>query len=166
MDAETLAGAILSPCKRFRFELRRRVSLDPGVVCWVMLNPSTADAETNDPTIRRCIDFTRRWGYGELVVVNLYPLRSPKPADALRYYAEPPFGADYFENRSYVERAAERADLVVAAWGSHGERGAGDYWRERLNELRDDVKCLGLTAWGQPRHPLYVKADTPLEDFR
>lgn len=154
-------AAILSPCGRYRFELRRQVSaMNAGTVCWVMFNPSTADAEANDPTIRRCIDFTRRWAYGDLVVVNLYPLRSPKPIDALRLYADVPIGGEYFENMGYVERAVQGADEVIAAWGSHGERGTGDYWRERLSELRDDVKCLGWTAGQQPRHPLYVRRDT------
>ena len=69
-------SAIISECEQYRYELRRIWQPKKGLVCWVMLNPSIADANIDDPTIRRCIGYTAKWGYGGRVVVNLFALRA------------------------------------------------------------------------------------------
>ena len=144
----------------YRYWLRRAWS-SGALVCWIMLNPSTADATTDDPTIRRCIGFTKAWGYGGLVVVNLFALRATDPK-ALRLpynYSQ----SDYlgvvgpFNDEAIVEEC-DRAALVVAAWGNHGAL------YDRANDVLEriyprPVHHLGLTKMNQPRHPLYVRAD-------
>ena len=154
-------GAVMSADRRYRYELRRLVDATGyGEIVWYMLNPSTADERENDPTIRRCLDFSRRWGFRSLRVVNLVPLRSANPSTVVRAYRGPPFGGDYFTNMSYQERAVEEADAVVLAWGSHGDDLDGESFMERAQELSDEVWVLGWNRDGTPRHPLYVKADT------
>src|SRR5262245_13227298 len=108
------SSAELSPCGRYRYALTRTWGDPKKVVCWVMLNPSTADADQDDPTIRRCLGFSRAWGAGGLVVVNLFALRATDP-DQLRIAADP-VGPD---NDSHLSTAAF-GRLVVAAWGARG----------------------------------------------
>lgn len=138
----------------YRYELARRWARGP-VATWIMLNPSTADAVQDDPTIRRCAGFTRSWGLSGIVVVNLFALRSTDPK-VLRI-ARDPVGPD---NDDAIHDACVRARLVVAAWGTHG-----DLFRrnERVLELLAmtpaRVTCLGHTKDGHPRHPLYLPKD-------
>src|SRR6185437_4527136 len=102
----------LSPCGLYRYTLTREVSDGgKGTVNFLMLNPSTADAEEDDPTITRCINYTRDWGYDRLVVTNLFALRSTDPA-GLRT-AEKPIGP---ENNRHIRVEAAHAQLVVCAW--------------------------------------------------
>lgn len=123
-----------------------------GVCLFIGLNPSTADHRTNDPTVRRCIDYTLRWGYGVLVVCNIFALRSTDPKGL--YRVEDPVGPE--NDRHLVQNVAE-ADLVVCAWGNHGKlHGRGDRVRE-LIEPHADLYCFGVTGPGYPKHPLYLK---------
>lgn len=159
MPFATVGGstARFSDCGTYRYELARRWSHGPAVA-WIMLNPSTADASVDDPTIRRCIQFSRGWGMGGLVVVNLFALRSTDPA-ALKTAAWP-VGP---ENDDAIHDAIVRSRAVVAAWGVHGDlRGRADEVREMVAVLGRPLSCLGTTKDGHPRHPLYVKGDTPL----
>lgn len=131
----------------YRYELRRRWAAGPQVA-WVMLNPSTADADANDATIRRCVAFSRSWGYGALVVVNLFALRSTDPT-ALKTAVDP-VGPG---NDAYILAADDESEVTVAAWGAHGALfGRG---REVRLALRDP-HVLALTKSGEPRHPLYL----------
>lgn len=147
-------SAIFSPCGRYRYSLRRTWDLGEGVATFIMLNPSTATAEVDDPTIRRCIRFARDWGYAGLEVVNLFAYRATKPLDLLA--APAPVGP---ENDDRIRAAVERSALTVCAWG------AFPLARERALQLAwlfatFPVCCLGTTKDGYPRHPLYVPADT------
>src|SRR5262249_6763346 len=103
--------ATFSPCRRYRYALQRRWADGPAV-CWVMLNPSSADEHRDDPTIRRCVGFSQSWGYAGLVAVNLFASRTPDPA-ALWSVADP-VGPG---NDAAIRGAAAGASLVVAAWG-------------------------------------------------
>lgn len=140
---------------RYRYELRR--DLRPGggpLLEWVMLNPSTATASEDDPTIRRCMGFGRQWGYGSIVVRNLYAYRSATPR--LLLTVDNPIGPD---NWDYLSR--HDATCTVVAWGAHP---AGiEWWRKHRLHRGHPLLCLGITANGQPRHPLYVPASQPLE---
>lgn len=156
--------ASFSACGRYRFTLTRHLGGGPAVA-FVMLNPSTADASVNDPTIRRCMGFARAWGFGLLRVVNLYAWRATKPADM--WFAERArtciTGGP--ENDAAIRTAASAADLVVAAWGAHAR---DDRAQEALALIRASGKtpmCLGITKGGAPRHPLMVTNTTALVPF-
>ena len=126
-----------------------------------MLNPSTADAERDDATIRRCIALSRGHGFDALVVVNLFALRATDPK-RLRAAADP-VGA---QNDRVITRALARATTVIAAWGTHGTLAARDaVVAARLHATGRDVRCLGRTQDGHPRHPLYVRRDAALVPF-
>jgi hypothetical protein len=153
--APLLRGARFSACGRYRFTLTRRWAADGGTVAFVLLNPSTADARCEDPTIRRCMGLARSWGYGGIEVVNLFAWRATRPRD-LRGAAHPESAG----NERAVLRAARRADLIVVAWGNHGAwRAAGAAMLGRLRRARLSLACLGWTRLGQPRHVLYLRRD-------
>lgn len=156
-------GADFSPCRTWRYTLRRSwLPLDEARsgVLFVCLNPSTADETQNDPTIRRLVGFAQAWGYTDLTVCNLFALRATDPRSMLKDAA--PVGP---ENDVWIRREAERADLIVAAWGTHGShlrRGPGVLC---MLDLAGEVHHLGLTKDGHPKHPLYLRADTLPERF-
>ena len=149
-------SAIFSDDRRYRYLLTRRVGTSQIRVLFVMLNPSAADEERNDPTIRRCIGFARDWDFGLLEVVNLFALMSTDPKGLL--VAEEPVGPD---NDATIQAALRRADRVVLAWGNQGS-----HHRERaelVTKMALDASPphhLGLTKIGFPRHPLLVPGDT------
>lgn len=156
--------ATLSECGTYRYDLTRSWGDGPWVT-FVMLNPSTADAETDDPTIRRCMGFARSWGYDGIHVVNLFGFRAADPK-ALRAAADP-LGP---ENNHYVKAAIERSDLVVVGWGAwYGTHAIDLPARINLSWFTEragvPLRCLGKTKAGAPRHPLYVRADQPLEPW-
>ena len=142
----------------YRYWLTRHLSVlgNGGTVLFVMLNPSTADQSQDDPTIRRCMGFARDWGYADLKVANLYALRSTDPRGL--FESNDPVGVD---NLPTVDRLAAMADEIIAAWGATPHPGGQDHVRQVLDILswHQQVRCLGVTAGGHPRHPLYVKKD-------
>lgn len=148
--------AILSPCGRYRYALGRHFRLDgfnKGLVLFVMLNPSTADAAQDDPTIRRCIGFAMAWGFRRLLVGNLFAYRATNPKDL------PPAPERIGpENERHLCNMARRSSLIVCAWGSAGREGQ-HFMRDWLAGYAT-VMHLGLTRGGQPKHPLYLKAST------
>jgi hypothetical protein len=156
---EAGSGAIISRCGVYRYLLLRTVSdTNSGTCLFVMLNPSTADAEIDDATVRRCVDFTRRWGYGELRIVNLFALRS---ADPLHLAAVPdPIGPG---NDEVIRAELTTADIVVVAWGNQGA-----FRKRSLQVLRllagSGIKAwhLGLNKSGEPLHPLFVQSGSRL----
>lgn len=143
------SGAIFSQCGLYRYHLWR-IWGESGRVCWLMLNPSTADVTNNDPTITRCIGFSKLWGYGGLDVVNLYGLRSTNPK-GLRLVSDP-IGPD---NDRTIEQVARESPFVVCAWGVNaGSR--GQTVTRRLRMLGIKLHHIGLTVKGIPWHPLMV----------
>ena len=156
-----------SSCRRYRYSLRRDLSpMFPGdeAVMFVCLNPSTANEHLNDPTIRRCMGFAQRWGYGTLFVTNLSPLRATDPSELKAAGPEPEDVAE--ENRQALAEGAMAAGRIVAAWGTHGVWGGRD--RAALQALGPWVHklyCLRLTKDGHPQHPLYVAANQEVMRF-
>ncbi len=151
-------GALISPCGAYRYRLWRRWAPGPRIAVWVMLNPSTADGEQDDATIRRCIAFSRAQACDALDVVNLFALRSTDPK-AL-YDATAPVGP---ENDDAIAGAVRAAAVVIVAWGNHGTlRGRGDIVLRQLRAAGAQPLCFGLTKLGQPLHPLYQPAAAPL----
>jgi hypothetical protein len=143
-----------SPCQTFRWWLHRHWS-DGPLVCFVMLNPSTATADQDDPTITRCINYAKAWGFGALSVRNLYPYRATKPAALKRAMKRIDVTGGH---RGHTElRAAISADLIIAAWGMH----ATDAAAQRFIELSapKPLWCLGTTKDGKPVHPLMQRGD-------
>jgi hypothetical protein len=146
--AGVIAGdATLSDCGAYRYELTRTWNTDLEVVAFLMLNPSTADARTDDATIRRCVGYARSWRFGGLVVRNLYALRATDPRELHRH--PDPIGPD---NDTYLDRCAGDA-LTVLAWGAHGaDRGPEVITRLQATSAR--LAYLRLTRDGHPHHPL------------
>lgn len=153
-DLFVKSDAGLSGCGAYRWWLSRHWDDERPTCAWVMLNPSTADALFDDPTIRRCVGFSRRWGFGGLVVVNLYAYRVTSP-HALRL-ADDPVGPLCDE----AIRVHCRGRVAVAAWGALVQLRRAAEVLALLREEAAGVVCLGLTRGGQPLHPLYVRGDT------
>lgn len=154
-----------APASPYRYTLERAWSCGPKVL-WIMLNPSTADEFKDDATIRRCIGFTKRWGYCGLGVVNLFALRSTDPRGLL--VAKDPIGPQNdqalrlaFLNPGYA--------LMVAAWGRSVSalpaalRGRAGAVLAMAGQEGHVLHCLGRTADGDPRHPVRLPYDTELE---
>jgi hypothetical protein len=158
-DQAITCDAVLSDCQTYRYRLSRRWNDRLGRVAFVMLNPSTADASNDDPTIRRCIGFAKLWGFGSIEVVNLYAFRSTDPAGL-------PTASDAIgsENDRHIEEACRTAGLIVCAWGTKGGMRAGTV-ALRLSRLGFAMKCLGKTQQGHPKHPLYVPNAAELIPF-
>ena len=169
MDARRTAQ--LSRCATYRYRLGRilveqtqRVALawwrPPTVLAFVMLNPSTADAFSDDPTIRRCVGFAIRDGYDEVCVMNLFAGRATKPDDLFKM--SDPEGP---ENREHWQALKESSATIVCAWGS--DRRAVPQAEKFLEVMRGrELHCLGVSKDYRPRHPLYLKADVPLQSFK
>lgn len=157
-------GAVLSPCGTWRYELPREWGNGNRLVV-VMLNPSTADAEKDDPTIRRVIGFAKSHGFGNLLVLNIFALRSTDP-DGLRV-AQDPVGPD---NDAHIHEALSRPGTpALAAWGSMGDQ--WDPARQRAAAVLNLAPlaswfCLGTTKNGHPRHPLYIAGSTRFAPYR
>ena len=154
--------ARLSGCGHYRYELGRRWDSDMDTLAVVMLNPSTADAEEDDPTIRRCISFAKRDGFGGIEVVNLFGYRATDPDDLMRT-AEPSG-----EDNDDAIREVVRGRVTLCAWGASVPTNHADHVvlvEEIIRCYARKVVCLGTTKSGAPRHPLYVKGDTPMTPF-
>lgn len=148
--------ARFSPCRRYRYTLTREVSPvgGRGALCVVMLNPSTATAEADDPTIRRVKGFARTWGYQSVGIVNLFAWRSTDPRRLL--FVEDPIGP---ENDARIREIASNANAVLVAWGLRGaHRGRDTEVLALLASIGVAPLCLGTTKGGHPRHPLYAPA--------
>lgn len=164
---------IFSSCRKYRYTLWRDWS-DIGGDClfssahgnahrfvqFIGLNPSTADETLDDPTIRRCIGFAKAWGYGALCMTNLFAFRATDPE--VMKVEEFPVGESYM-NDLHLYRTAEKAGIVICAWGKHGSHGneRGKFVKARLMEVASTkLYHLGLNSDGSPRHPLYLSAKT------
>lgn len=145
------SDAVIDSTGRYRYLLSRVWEESAGTVAFVMLNPSTADATTDDPTVRRCIGFARSWGFGGLLVANLFALRSTDPSELLR--VPDPVGP---ANDDYLLGLRARVSLMVAAWGARGTLLGRSAEVRRLLEATGPIHQLGLTKADEPRHPLYL----------
>ncbi len=151
---------IFSPCRRYRYTLWRDwnpLLTENIYAMFIGLNPSTADETNDDPTIRRCISFSKAWGCDSFCMTNIFAFRATDPKVMI---AEPnPIGD---ENDDWLVRCARKASIIVAAWGVHGEHmGRGKV----VARMIPGLKCLGVTKDGYPRHPLYVRGDVVPEKY-
>jgi hypothetical protein len=130
---------------------------------FIGLNPSTADESVNDPTVRRCIEFARDWGYGGMYMLNAFAFRATDPR-VMKAHSDP-VGADNDRALMYFSGLSM---ITIAAWGCHG---AHQDRHSRVIELIPNLHCLGITKHGFPKHPLYLRADLrpmpyPMEAYR
>ena len=127
-------SAIISNCNKYRYKLTRTWNEDKGKALFIMLNPSTADEKTDDLTTRRCINFAKKWGYGGIMIGNIYPFRAKRPKDLRKWLKEYKYNSKYhkFYNQDRVLEMAEKADIVVCAWGCNYKEGIPE-WIEELD---------------------------------
>ena len=151
--AASPSGAEFSRCRRWRYLLWRRWDEAKPVANFLMLNPSTADEFKLDPSCTRARVYAERWGYGALIVTNIFAWRATDPDDMKA--AQDPVGRG---NDAAILRAAREAAIVVCAWGNHGEhRERGERVLELLERNAVDLKYLRKNkATGHPAHPLYL----------
>lgn len=148
------SDAIFSPCGNYRYRLTRIWDEGYPMAMCIGLNPSTADATSNDPTIRRTIDFVRSWGFGGMHMLNLFAARQTYPNDLFRM--KDPVGTD---NNAWLQVSLSETTCVIGMWGNHGlafDRAA------QVRHFLGEIWCLGITKKGQPLHPLYVRKGSPL----
>lgn len=163
---ETEPKAEFSPCRVWRYTLQRCWA-DGPCVAFLLFNPSTADESSDDPTIRKCRGFALRWGYGSMVIVNLFSIRGTDPKTVAR--VSDPVGP---MNDYHILKALIPCEEVICAWGCGGHI-RGDLAKRPafVMNLIDEpqfgrrVVCLGYSADGSPRHPLMLRYDTPREKF-
>jgi len=151
------SDAVLSDCRTYRYALWRTWDENKPYAMFVGLNPSTADETEDDPTIRRCIEFARSWGYGGLCMTNLFAFRATAPDDMKK--ADDPVG---YDNDRWLIELASDAGVVVGAWGNDGGfKGRA----EHVIALIPDMSYLKLNITGHPAHPLYLKGNLKPRKF-
>lgn len=145
----------------YRYELYRNWDASKEMVFFIMLNPSKADAESDDPTIRRCIGFAKSWGYGSICVGNLFPFRTTDPKTLLK--CENPFGERNIKHLKYMSQISS---MTICAWGNKAivdnilktnKCSIGDLIGGI--EGAEDLHCIAVSKDNVPKCPLYLKSD-------
>lgn len=160
-------SAVISPCGLYRYQLERTydITLMPkgAPLVWMMANPSTADAENDDPTIRKCRGFSERLGYDRFIVINVMAGRATKPKDLLAM--SDPVGP---MNGFNIRQACLRANTLICAWGNAIHPKLRHHMGTALQSISGPtaLMCFGYTADRQPRHPLMLSYSTPLEFYK
>jgi len=150
-------GAVFSNCRTYRYCLSRIWKLSKPYALFVCLNPSTADENIDDPTIRRCINYAEMWGYGGMAMVNLFAYRSTDP-DGLRL-VDDPIGP---KNDFHIAEKSKTAGITIAAWGAWG---AFKSRARKVMPMITDPHYLKLNQDGSPRHPLYLRKNLQPKRF-
>ena len=150
-------NAAISECGYYRYALWRIWDTGKSKIMFIGLNPSTADAYQDDPTLRRCIGFAKSWGYGRLVLGNLFALRATDPK-RLAIYQPCPIGP----RNNYWLRHLANSCTIVAAWGSNK---FAEKRSVEVIKMFPNLMCLDTNKSGAPKHPLYAKADLILKPF-
>ena len=146
-----IKSATLSDCRTYRYSLSRTWDNSKAYVLFIGLNPSTADENKDDPTIRRCIDYAKSWGFGGLKMVNPFAYRATLPSDLKK--ADFPIGVD---NDKHIKELSSSASITIVAWSNDGSYLNRD---KEVLELIKNPMCLNINKSGQPSHPLYQKKD-------
>lgn len=140
-------SAEFSSCRKYRFTLWRVWGDISNYVQFIGLNPSTADETNDDATIRRCRNFAKSWGFDAMCMTNLFAFRATDPK--LMKQAQNPIGDN---NDQWLLKIADSANLVVAAWGNHGNFLERD--KEVVLLLSRPLFCFGISKQNQPKHPV------------
>jgi len=147
-------NATFSDCRKYRYTLSRTWNGKKKTILFIGLNPSTANEKIDDPTIRRCINYAQNWGYGSLLMVNLFAYRATMPSELKN--VKNPIGND---NDLHIIELSKKADIAVAAWGNEGTLLNRD---KEVKKILPNLMCLKINKSGQPSHPLYQKKDLKL----
>jgi len=156
------ASAILSPCSLYRYRLDRTVGMVGPVFAFFGVNPSTADATADDATVRKWIGFTKTWGGSRFIVGNVFAYRATDVRELAT--VDDPFGPDIGDHTTDI---IAEADILVPCWGNSGKvppklQFAFDVLMDALVSSGKPVQTFGLTASGDPKHPLMLGYSTPL----
>jgi len=147
-------SAVFSKCRKYRYSLTRSWNSADGYVLFIGLNPSIADETIDDPTLTRCINFAKDWGYGGLIMVNLFAYMSTYPTDLKK--VKLPIGNN---NNKHILKNHQKSQLTVAAWGNDGCFLKRD---KEVLKIISNPMCLNINKSGQPAHPLYQKKNQEL----
>ena len=147
-------NATFSDCRKYRYGLSRTWNGKKKTILFIGLNPSTANEKIDDPTIRRCINYAQNWGYGSLLMVNLFAYRATLPSELKN--VKNPIGND---NDLQIIELSKKADIAVAAWGNEGTLLNRD---KEVKKILPNLMCLKINKSGQPSHPLYQKKNLKL----
>lgn len=160
-DLFTESGATFSACGRYRYRLWRYWDRTKPPLCFLMLNPSTADDLANDPTVERCQRRALMMEFGGVEIVNIFAFRSTDPASL--YALDDPVGP---ENDRAIRDACTGAGMVICAWGEHGKlNGRSQAVRNLLTKVKVLPYALAVNSSGEPKHPLYVGYKTQPQPF-
>ena len=144
-----IKDAIVSDNQLYRYQLSRIWDSSLPMVMFICLNPSTADHNDDDPTILKCIKYAQDWGYGGLLMGNLFAYRATEPLDMKR--ADDPIGP---LNNHHLKLMSQQVDKIVCGWGNHGVYLSRD---EEVKSMFDNLYALRINKTGSPAHPLYLK---------
>ena len=163
LDSTTLSSARFSSCGKYRQLLTR--CWDPGLpsILFVAMNPSTADANFDDPTVRKECNYARQWGYGSLLKCNVMDYRCTDPKGLL----SPGVSPVSQENLTVIADTLDKVDVVVCAWGKlpkQLQQHARNVY-SLLQRSNKKITCLGVNLDGSPKHPLYLKSNTTLKPY-
>ncbi|MCH2174801.1 MAG: DUF1643 domain-containing protein [Lentisphaeria bacterium] len=142
------ADAVLSDCRTYRYSLWRIWDDKKKLALFIGLNPSTADETSDDPTLKRCMDFAKSWGYGGVCMANLFAYRATQPSDMMA--AQDPVGA---ENDKWLLKLVDECGVAIAAWGNDGKHMQRS---SILKAMLPELHYLKLNKSGEPAHPLYL----------
>lgn len=158
------ADAVISDDGLYRYTLTRHWGFGNRVLVFLMLNPSTADGEHDDATIRRCVGFAKREAYDGIVVVNLFAYRATNPNDLWALHVHDPVGVG---NDRTLRAVAKKYRDIVCAWGVNAPSPRAEYVLHMLKTLvpEANLNCLGTTKAGCPKHPVRLASDTPFLPF-
>jgi hypothetical protein len=158
------SSAVFSKCNKYRYSLTRVWNKSKPKIMFLMLNPSTADEVNDDPTIRRCIDFAKTWGFGGLYVCNLFAFRSTDPKGLLEI--NDPFGE---QNLTYIRKLANKVDTIICAWGNKPILEKILKNKTPYDILNIDILKLNYLELSKdeiPKHPLYLRKNISYTQFK
>ncbi len=164
VKTDATQNAVISQCEKYRYTLYRAWDKSKPKVMFIMLNPSTADATFDDPTIRRCIGFAKSWGFGSLYVGNLFAYRATNPKSL--FLTDNPIGEN---NKYWLDKMVSLSDKVVCAWGNSPilkrfqKTNKNDEYQPLLGY--QNLHYIDLSNDGTPKHPLYLKGDLQLKPY-
>ncbi len=150
-------NATFSSCRKYRYSLSRIWDKNMKYVLFIGLNPSTADEKMDDPTIRRCLNYAKDWGYGGFMMANLFAYRTTLSYELKK--VKYPVGKN---NDKFIVMLSKNADITVAAWGNNGNLYNRD---KQVFKIVPNLMCLKINKSGQPAHPLYLKKGLKLTEF-
>lgn len=142
-------GAVFSDCRNYRYCLWRSWDNTKKKIMFIGLNPSTADEIKNDPTVTRCINYSKMWGYGEMFMMNIFSYRTTYPSVLMNQ--NDPIGKD---TDLWIKKIYKKTDICIGAWGNHGQ------FLDRSKDIFSilpKIYCLKINGSGEPAHPLYLK---------